>query len=79
MKKVLLLLLIVGTIDMYSQKITEEVFSPKLNENREITIGLPASYLKNPDKKYPLLVIIKLPVHITVEIKSGFIFLKATF
>ena len=58
MKKLLTLLLIVGAIDMYSQKITEEVFSPKLNEKREITIGLPASYLKNPDRKYPLLVLL---------------------
>jgi predicted alpha/beta superfamily hydrolase len=32
--------------------------SPRLKENREITIGLPASYDKNPDKKYPLLVLL---------------------
>ncbi len=43
---------------IYSQKITEEVFSPKLNENREITIGLPASYLTNTDRKYPLLIVL---------------------
>ena len=58
MKKILILLLILGAIKMYPQKITEEVFSPKLNENREITIGLPASYLKDPDRKYPLLVLL---------------------
>ncbi len=58
MKKIFLVLLIVGAVNSYSQKITEEVFSPKLNENREITIGLPASYLKNPDKKYPLLILL---------------------
>lgn len=42
----------------YAQKITEEVFSPKLNEKREITIGLPPSYLTNPNKKYPLLIVL---------------------
>ena len=29
-----------------------------MNENREITIGLPASYLTNPTKKYPLLIVL---------------------
>jgi hypothetical protein len=58
MKKLVLLLLLVGSFNLYSQKISEEVFSPKLNEKREITIGLPASYLKNPTKKYPLLVLL---------------------
>ena len=47
-----------SSIVTYSQKITEEVFSPKLNAKREITIGLPASYLKYPDRKYPLLVLL---------------------
>lgn len=45
-------------INLYSQKINEKVFSQKLNEEREITIGLPASYLKNPNKKYPLLILL---------------------
>lgn len=58
MKKIVLLLSILFTVSSFSQKITEEVFSPKLNENREITIGLPASYLKNPNQKYPLLILL---------------------
>ncbi len=58
MKKISFLLCLFSTIFTYSQKITEEVFSPKLNENREITIGLPASYLTNTNKKYPLLVVL---------------------
>lgn len=58
MKKLVLLLSILYTISSFSQKITEEVFSPKLNENREITIGLPASYLKNTNQKYPLLILL---------------------
>jgi predicted alpha/beta superfamily hydrolase len=58
MKKISFLLCLISTLFVYSQKITEEVFSPKLNENREITIGLPASYLTNTDKKYPLLIVL---------------------
>jgi uncharacterized protein len=58
MKKVILLIVFLSTIGTYSQKIVEEVFSPKLNEKREITIGLPDSYLKFPNKKYPLLVLL---------------------
>ena len=58
MKKIVFFLCVLSTLFTYSQKITEEVFSPKLNENREITIGLPASYLTNPNKKYPLLIVL---------------------
>ena len=58
MKKIVFFLFVFCSFTVYSQKITEEVFSPKLNEKREITIGLPASYLKNPNKKYPLLIIL---------------------
>ena len=58
MKKISFLLGLFSTLFIYSQKITEEVFSPKLNENREITIGLPASYLTNTDRKYPLLIVL---------------------
>jgi predicted alpha/beta superfamily hydrolase len=58
MKKISFLLCLFSTLFVNSQKITEEVFSPKLNENREITIGLPASYLTNTDKKYPLLIVL---------------------
>ncbi|MBL0014013.1 MAG: alpha/beta hydrolase [Flavobacterium sp.] len=58
MKKIAFLLCLFSTLLSYSQKITEEVFSPKLNENREITIGLPASYITNPNKKYPLLIVL---------------------
>lgn len=58
MKKLIILALMACCINLYSQKINEKVFSPKLNEDREITIGLPASYLKNPNKKYPLLILL---------------------
>lgn len=58
MKKTAILLCLMTVINGFAQKITEEVFSPKLNENREITIGLPASYLKNTQQKYPLLILL---------------------
>jgi len=43
---------------LYSQKITQTIESYHLDKNREITIGLPDSYQKNPNKKYPLLVLL---------------------
>lgn len=58
MKKIVLLLCLSLFSPGRAQKIVEEVTSPKLDENREITIGLPASYMNNKDKKYPLLVVL---------------------
>lgn len=58
MKNHFLLLAFVCSVSIYSQKITTLVSSPRLNENREITIGLPPSYEKNPNKRYPLLVLL---------------------
>ncbi len=58
MKKIILLVAFLGIGNCYSQKITTLVSSPRLNENREITIGLPASYDKYPNKKYPLLILL---------------------
>lgn len=53
MKQIFLFLIF--STSLYSQKTTELFNSSKLGESREITIGLPASYSKNPDKKYPVL------------------------
>lgn len=58
MKKIVLLVYLLCTFNTFSQKVIEEIFSPKLNEKREITIGLPQSYLTNTHKKYPLLVVL---------------------
>lgn len=41
-----------------SQKISETFISTKLNENRKITIGLPASYEQNKNKQYPVLIVL---------------------
>jgi len=58
MKKLLLLLALLCSVGMYCQKIVTQVSSPRLNENREITVGLPPSYDKNPNQRYPLLVLL---------------------
>jgi predicted alpha/beta superfamily hydrolase len=51
-------LLLLFSISSFSQKTIEIFKSDKLGESREITIGLPASYEKNPNKKYPILVLL---------------------
>lgn len=56
MKHTLLLLLFSATV--FSQKITESFVSSKLGESREITIGLPPSYETNPNKQYPVLILL---------------------
>ena len=58
MKKLLLFLVIICSNSIFSQKVTDTITSKKLNENREITIGLPPSYKKNPNQKYPVLVLL---------------------
>ncbi|MFE3871344.1 alpha/beta hydrolase [Flavobacterium sp. ZS1P70] len=56
MKQILLLLFF--SISVFSQKTTQPFDSQKLGASREITIGLPASYEKNPNKKYPILILL---------------------
>jgi predicted alpha/beta superfamily hydrolase len=51
-------LLLLFSISSFSQKTIETFKSDKLDESREITIGLPPSYEKNPTKKYPILVLL---------------------
>lgn len=46
------------SISVFSQKTVEAFDSKKLGESREITIGLPASYEKNPNKRYPILILL---------------------
>jgi hypothetical protein len=58
MKKVILLLAFIAFGGTYAQKTVGVISSAKLKVDREITIGLPASYEKNPKKQYPLLVLL---------------------
>ncbi|MBB4801018.1 putative alpha/beta superfamily hydrolase [Flavobacterium nitrogenifigens] len=54
MKKVYLLILFIS-FSSFAQKTFDNIKSEKLGEERRITIGLPASYEANKDKKYPVL------------------------
>lgn len=54
MKKVYLLITLIS-ISVFAQKKFDNIKSVKLGEERRITIGLPASYEANPEKKYPVL------------------------
>jgi len=56
MKHTILLLLF--SVTVFSQKTTETFVSNKLGESREITIGLPAAYEQNPNKQYPILILL---------------------
>lgn len=58
MKQLCLLIAFICFIPVEAQKTVETFPSKRLNEDREITIGLPASYERNPTKKYPLLVLL---------------------
>ena len=50
--------LCIQSATVFPQKTTEVLSSSRLKEDREITIGLPASYEKNVSKSYPLLVLL---------------------
>ena len=58
MKKNILFLFFICSNAVFSQKVTDTISSKKLNEKREITIGLPPSYDKHPNQKYPVLVLL---------------------
>lgn len=60
MRKLALLLLFICSNIGFSQnkKVTDTIQSRKLNEDREITIGLPPSYDKHQGQKYPVLVLL---------------------
>lgn len=46
------------TLSISAQKTIDTIHSSKLGEDREIIIGLPENYGKNPGKKFPLLVLL---------------------
>ncbi len=58
MKRNILFLFFICSNAIYSQKVTDTITSKRLNEGREITIGLPPSYQKHPNQKYPVLVLL---------------------
>ena len=58
MKKFLLIISLSFCFPAFSQISTDTMVSRHLNENRIITVSLPASYHKNKEKKNPLLVLL---------------------
>lgn len=58
MKNTFSLLVLFFSISLYSQTTVAELNSEKLNAKREITVKLPASYAANPEKKYPLILVL---------------------
>ncbi|MCF6129361.1 alpha/beta hydrolase [Flavobacterium sp. AS60] len=58
MKKYILFLFFICSNVAFSQKITDTISSKRLNEDREITIGLPPSYERHQNQKYPVLILL---------------------
>ena len=58
MKKSICLFLFIFSMAVSSQTTLEEINSNKLNTKREIIVKLPNSYATNPEKKYPLLLVL---------------------
>lgn len=58
MTKFLLILSLLFCVTTFAQISTDTIASQHLDENRIITVSLPASYQKNKEKKYPLLVLL---------------------
>jgi len=58
MKKNILFIFFIFSNAVFSQKVIDTISSKKLNEDREITIGLPASYEKHVNQKYPVLILL---------------------
>ncbi len=52
------LLFLMFSVVLFSQKVEDKIQSVKLNEERNFSVILPASYQNSPDKKYPLMVLL---------------------
>ena len=58
MKKLSLFYILICFHTVFSQKVTDTIPSSKLQEDRQIVIGLPPSYDKNSNQKYPLVILL---------------------
>ena len=52
------LLFLMVSVVLFSQKVEDKIQSVKLNEERNFSVILPASYQNSPEKKYPLMVLL---------------------
>lgn len=58
MRKILLSFLLLVSFSVAAQRRIEDIQSSKLGEKRRVTVALPGSFETQPDKKYPLLVLL---------------------
>lgn len=58
MKNILKLFVLLFSASMFSQTTVDHFQSIKLNAKRDIKVKLPASYEANPEKKYPLILVL---------------------
>src|SRR5689334_15659975 len=58
MKSLFLSFMLLLSASLFSQTTVEEIFSAKLNAKRTVKIKLPPSYGANPERKYPLLLVL---------------------
>lgn len=58
MRKIFVFLFVTYCISAFSQTKVDTIPSMRLNEIRNFSISLPASYAKNKDKKYPILILL---------------------
>jgi predicted alpha/beta superfamily hydrolase len=58
MKLKFIVLLLVSSLATFGQRVPESLESKKLKEKRDFTVVLPQNYESNPEKKYPVLVLL---------------------
>ena len=58
MKNIIRIAILLFSFSAFSQSFVEQIKSVKLNETRDIRIKLPASFKSNPEKKYPLILVL---------------------
>ena len=58
MKNIIRSLILLFSFTAFSQSFVEQIKSVKLNETRDIRIKLPNSFKSNPEKKYPLILVL---------------------
>ena len=58
MKNIIRFAILLLSFSAFSQSFVEQFKSVKLNESRDIRVKLPASFKSNPEKKYPLILVL---------------------
>lgn len=58
MKKIIFVLCVLFIANGYSQKVTDSIFSKRLNVVRKISLSLPSTYFEDKNRTYPLLLLL---------------------